>query len=312
MFKPKKALHFCEALFSGADRQTRTADLILTKDVLYHLSHISILNFSCKRYYTHFYRILSTLNCISLFIMSKINTVIYVEILKIVFTSAFSVIALFLLTKLMGKKQISQLNLFDYINGITIGSIAAEMATAIETDFWLPLTAMTVYAFFSLLLSYLERKSSKLNRFFVGDANILLEDGVLYEKNLIRSKISVNEFLSQCRTSGYFNISDIQTAVLEPNGIISFLPKADAAPLTPADMNIQKPESEIIPNVIVDGNILSGNLRLLGVDEVWLLTELMNQGISSPDKVFLATCDKELHLSVYVKVDETNCKEPFM
>lgn len=212
----------------------------------------------------------------------------------------------------MGKKQISQLTMFDYINGITIGSIAAEMATALEHDFWLPLTAMVVYTAFSLLFSYLERKSVKLNKFFVGNPNVLLEDGVLYEKNLIHSKISITEFLSQCRSNGYFNVSDIQTAVLEPNGIISFMPKAEAAPLTPSDMNILKPASRILPNVIVDGNILVPNLRLLGLDEVWLLTELQNQGIASPSKVFLATCDDKNNLSVYLKVPASNEKKPFI
>lgn len=220
--------------------------------------------------------------------------------------------ALFFFTKLMGKKQISQLNLFDYINGITIGSIAAEMATSLENDYWLPLTAMVVYTLFSLLFSYLERKSIRLNKFFIGDPNILLEDGVLYEKNLIRSKISVTEFLSQCRTNGFFNISDIQTAILEPNGTISFLPKSGAAPITPENMNLQIADSAILPNVIVDGNILSKNLQMLGLDEIWLLTELQNQGVGSPAKVFLATCDKNNSLSIYLKVTGENNKEPFI
>ena len=101
------------------------------------------------------------------------------DVLKICGTATASVIVLFLLTKLMGQKQISQLSLFDYINGITIGSIAAEMATALEQDFWLPLTAMVIYTLFSLLIAVLERKSIKLNKFFVGNPNILLENGVL-------------------------------------------------------------------------------------------------------------------------------------
>lgn len=125
------------------------------------------------------------------------------DVLKICGTATASVIVLFLLTKLMGQKQISQLSLFDYINGITIGSIAAEMATALEQDFWLPLTAMVIYTLFSLLIAVLERKSIKLNKFFVGNPNILLENGVLYEKNLRRAHLSVTEFLSQCRIGGF-------------------------------------------------------------------------------------------------------------
>ncbi len=234
------------------------------------------------------------------------------DILKICGTAAFSVIALFLLTKLMGKKQISQMNLFDYINGITIGSIAAEMATSLEHDPWLPLTAMIVYTLFSLLTALLERQSISLSKFFVGDPNILLEDGVLYEQNLRRSHLSVTEFLSQCRINGFFNLSDIQTAILEPNGSISFLPKADTRPVTPADMQLHPEKAELLPNVIVDGKILSANLRALNLDEIWLLDTLQAQGISTPADVFLATANDKKQLTVYKRTVEENHREPFL
>ncbi len=234
------------------------------------------------------------------------------DVLKICGTATASVIVLFLLTKLMGQKQISQLSLFDYINGITIGSIAAEMATALEQDFWLPLTAMVVYTLFSLLIAVLERKSIKLNKFFVGNPNILLENGVLYEKNLRRAHLSVTEFLSQCRIGGFFNLSDIQCAILEPNGSISFLPKGDMRPVTPSDMQIAAAPSTLLPNVIVDGKILCANLRALGLNEAWLLKQLEKQGVSSPVDVFLATVDAQKQLSVYKKIAENDAREPFL
>ena len=234
------------------------------------------------------------------------------DVLKICGTATASVIVLFLLTKLMGQKQISQLSLFDYINGITIGSIAAEMATALEQDFWLPLTAMVIYTLFSLLIAVLERKSIKLNKFFFGNPNILLENGVLYEKNLRRAHLSVTEFLSQCRIGGFFNLSDIQCAILEPNGSISFLPKGDMRPVTPADMQIAAAPSTLLPNVIVDGKIFCANLRALGLNEAWLLKQLEKQGVSSPADVFLATVDAQKQLSVYKKVAENDAREPFL
>lgn len=235
----------------------------------------------------------------------------FMDILKVCATSAFSVAVLFFLTKLMGKKQISQLNLFDYINGITIGSIAAEMATSLENDFWLPLTAMIIYTLFSLLISLLERQSLPLNKFFVGNPDILLEDGVLYQKNLQKAHLSVTEFLSQCRVNGFFNLSDIQTAILEPNGSISFLPKSETRPATPADLQLTTTKAEILPNVIVDGKILCHNLRALGLDEIWLLDTLQSQGIRCPADVFLATVDDKQELSAYCKTQEKNRREPF-
>ncbi len=171
---------------------------------------------------------------------------------------------------------------------------------------------MVIYTLFSLLIAVLERKSIKLNKFFVGNPNILLENGVLYEKNLRRAHLSVTEFLSQCRIGGFFNLSDIQCAILEPNGSISFLPKGDMRPVTPADMQIAAAPSTLLPNVIVDGKILCANLRALGLNEAWLLKQLEKQGVSSPADVFLATVDAQKQLSVYKKVAENDAREPFL
>ena len=148
------------------------------------------------------------------------------NILKVIILSLVSETVLFILTKLMGDKQISQLTMFDYIIGITIGSIAAEMATALESDYSEPLTAMIVYALVAVAISILSSKSIKFRRFLYGTSLILLDNGILYKENFKTAKLDINEFLVQCRTSGFFNINDIQTAILESNGKISFLPKA--------------------------------------------------------------------------------------
>lgn len=234
------------------------------------------------------------------------------EVLKVAGTAVASVIALFFLTKLMGQKQISQLNLFDYINGITIGSIAAEMATSLEHDLWLPLTAMAVYTLFSLLLSLLERKSLTFNKFFVGNPNVLLEDGVLYQKNLQKAHLSITEFLSQCRVNGYFDLSALQTAILEPNGSISFLPKSGERPATPSDLQLATEQAQLLPNVIVDGKILYSNLRALGLDEIWLLDTLQAQGIRCAADVLLAVVNDKKELSAYRKKPAENREEPFV
>ncbi|MCX7714872.1 MAG: DUF421 domain-containing protein [Clostridia bacterium] len=224
------------------------------------------------------------------------------EILHITYTSLGSLAVLFILTKLMGNKQISQITMFDYINGITIGSIAAEMATSLEDDFLKPLVAMTIYAFTSILISYVNIRSVIGRRFLEGKAIVILDDGKLYEENLKRAKLDINEFLTQCRNSGYFNIADIQTAVLEPNGKISFLPKASKRPATVGDLNLQVSEEKLIANVIEDGKIIKGNLINSGHDEKWLYDELKKQGMEKVEDVFLATCDQSGNLSVYVKL----------
>lgn len=139
------------------------------------------------------------------------------NILKIILLSVFSEIILFILSKIMGNKEMSQLTMFDYIIGITIGSIAAEMATSLENNFMEPFIAMTVYALISLAISIACYKSIKFRRLIYGNSLILLDNGELYKKNFKTAKLDINEFLQQCRTNGYFNINDIQTAILESN-----------------------------------------------------------------------------------------------
>lgn len=228
------------------------------------------------------------------------------DLLKIVWLSLGSLLALFILTKLMGNKEMSQLSMFDYIIGITIGSIAAEMSTALESDFMQPLLAMIIYALASILISFVSYKSLKVNRFLTGPSLILLDNGELYRNNLKKAKLDITEFLMQCRTSGYFNLSDIQTAILEPNGKISFLPKAEKRPMNPSDMNISVPIEKVVVNVILDGQILKENLYHTGNDELWLEKQLVSQGIQNVDDIYLATCDCNNNLSVYLKKDLEN------
>ena len=171
------------------------------------------------------------------------------EIIHVIALSALSLVVLFLLTKLMGYRQMSQMSLFDYINGITIGSIAAELATNLE-DYHRPLTAMIVYGVIAVLLSIITEKSIRMRRFMNGKPLILLHHGTLYEENLKKAKIDLNEFLEQCRVSGYFDLSMLQAVILEGNGKLSFLPKTQERPLTPADLNLQ-PESEDLTAILV-------------------------------------------------------------
>lgn len=223
------------------------------------------------------------------------------DIFHIILLSSGSVVVLFILTKLMGYRQMSELSMFDYINGITIGSIAAEMATALEDGITKTLTAMIVYAVFSILLSYISMKSMKGRRIIAGRPIILLNDGVIYEKNLKKAKIDLSEFLVQCRVSGYFDISKIQTAILEDNGKISFLPKSEERPITPNDMGLKPKSDNMVANLIIDGKLMKNNLKHSGKDMVWLNKQLAAFGVTDMEEVLLATCDLDNNVTVYRK-----------
>lgn len=233
------------------------------------------------------------------------------DILKIIGLSIGSLVILFLLTKLMGNREMSQLTMFDYIVSITIGSIAAEMSTSLENNFIEPVVAMLVYGFVTFFISYLTCRNLNIRRFFTGKAKILLDNGKLYRKNFKSAKLDLNEFLMECRINGYFNLSDIQTAILEPNGRVSFLPKTLKRPTTPEDLNISPSQENILINVILDGVILKENLEKTGNNLNWLENNLKKQGINDVKKVFLATCDNQNNLSVYIKLDKQNKHEFF-
>lgn len=226
------------------------------------------------------------------------------EYLTICYQALFSIIALFVLTKFMGYRQVSQFSMFDYINGITIGSIAAEMAIDLEGNFMKPLVAMVVYAVVVILLSKLSQKSIKLRRLINGKAITLYQNGEIYNENLKKAKMNVDEFLVECRINGYFDLSQVECALLEPNGKISFLPVTEDRPTTPKDLGIEPTQEEVFANVIIDGHVMPQNLKHIGRDMNWLNQKLEGQNIKKIEDVFLAICDKQDNFYVYPKVNQ--------
>ncbi len=239
------------------------------------------------------------------------------DLTKVFFASVGSLVVLFLLTKMLGFKQMSELSMFDYVNSISIGSIAAEMATTIDGDFMKPLLAMVIYAVAALIIGIISNNSLKFRRFVEGESIILFQNGKIYKRNLSKARIDVSEFLAQCRIQGYFDLSDISLAIMESNGKISILPSTAAKPVSIEDLK----DSELITNkkqparacvnVIMDGVVLDANLAQTGNNDIWLKNELGKQGISNPNEVFLATVDDNNKLNVYVKIEDKPTNDLF-
>lgn len=229
------------------------------------------------------------------------------EILHTIAATFGSIIILFIITKLMGNKQISQLNLFDYINGITIGSIAAEMAVSDEVkDLFQPALAMVIYGGAGLLLSWLTMKSINFRKYISGEPLLLIENGKLYPKNLKTAKLDTGDLLTRARSQGYFDISKIEYAIFENTGAISFMPKAEEAPLTPKDIGCKKEADKLVVNLIMDGFVIEKNLKRCGKESKWLLKQLSAQGYSSPSQIFLAVIDKDDKLTIFPNSEESN------
>jgi uncharacterized membrane protein YcaP (DUF421 family) len=214
-------------------------------------------------------------------------------ILKAFITSILSIIVLFLLTKLTGDKQMSQMSAFDYIVGITIGSSAAEMA--IGGDVFLPATVVTVvYGVAAFLISFICNKSLKARRFLNGEPVILFLNGVFYKKNMSRVRMDMGEFLTQCRTNGYFSLKDISAVIMEQNGKMSFLGKNESGTAT------------LNANLIVDGEVLSQNLKKIGKSDWWLMKEIDKRKMKV-SQIMLATIDAgELYIYPFSEKKEKN------
>ena len=233
------------------------------------------------------------------------------ELIKIVLSSVLSIAAIFILTKLIGNKQLSEAHIFDYINGITVGSIAAEMATSLENDVFKPLVAMVVYTIFVISISYLDRKSLRLRRIFSGKSLVLYDSGKLYYDNFKKTGIDINEFLVSCRLNGFFDLNEIHTAIFETNGKISFLPNELNRSLQPKDTNLVVSQSRIMTNLIVDGKIIEGNLQKCKKTKEWLFNNLKKQNAGNIDDIFLASYDGENKFNIYKKTNEKNNRSPF-
>ena len=206
--------------------------------------------------------------------------------------------ALFLIAKLIGRKQIAQLDFFDYITGISIGSIAAEMATELEEP-WKPLTAMVIYGGATLLLSIVSNHVLRSRKYLNGTPTILMDHGKLYRENLKKAKLDLSEFMVMCRQQGYFDLTSIQTAVFEYNGKLTILPVSSQRPVIPHDIDLDPEQELLFTELIMDGRILDDNLKHMGLDLTWLEKQLKQRHINSAKDVFLAVCDRNLKFVVY-------------
>ena len=214
------------------------------------------------------------------------------DILKVILTALLSVVTLFIIAKLMGHKQVAQLDFFDYISGITIGSIGAELATELDAPYK-PLIALVIYGAVSIGLSLLTHHVPRARKYINGTPTILMNDGKLYRENLKKAKLDLSEFMLLCREQGYFDLREIHTAVFEHNGKVSILPKAANRPATPDDMNLTVKPMHIGVEVIMDGRVMGENLTRMGRDERWLEKQLKAQKYKHANEIFLGVYHAE-------------------
>ncbi len=220
------------------------------------------------------------------------------ELLNVVFRALISLIVLFLVTKLIGKKQVSQLSLFDYVIGISIGNFAAEMTINLESEEIYGILAVVIFGGIAYLVSILSIKSIKLRRFFMGTPTILIEHGKILQDSFYKVRYDINDMLEQCRIKGYYDISEIEYAIVEANGELSIMPNGSNRNVTIKDMNLKVEKQGLCANVIIDGKIMYHNLKVINKDVEWLNKELKIKG-KKIDDIILSTVDINGKINFY-------------
>lgn len=230
------------------------------------------------------------------------------ELYSVILRTIIMLVILFILTKIMGKKQVSQMNIYDYLIGITIGSVAADISLDIKKDLVAGIVALIIYGLSGVLVTYLTLKSIKLRRLIMGTPTILINDGKIIEKNLRKEGIDTNDLQEEARQAGYFDLSKVNYAVLEVSGKISFLAKASAEVITRKDMNIKAKDEGLCANIIIDGILLENNLDYMSKDKKWLDKELKKKGYQNYSSILLLTLDNNNKIVIYDKNINDNIK----
>lgn len=212
----------------------------------------------------------------------------------VLINAVISFVYLFIISKILGKKQIAQLEFIDYAVGISLGSIAAEMATETDRPFYYYLISMSVFFVLAMLVALIGRKNSFLKRVIKGKPSTLIYEGKIDYKQLKKCNIDVNDLLSMLREKNYFDISDVAYAIFEPSGELSVLPKGNQKPVVIEDVNKEAVKQSSLSNVvIVDGAISKSGLAEAEKDEQWLFERLSIKSKEDMDNIILAVYDDE-------------------
>ena len=231
------------------------------------------------------------------------------EWVEIALRTLLAVTVLFIMTKLLGKRQVTELSLFEYITGITIGSLAAYVSLDLEAAWYLGLVAISVWVAVSLGIEYLQLKSRTARNIIDGKATVLIKDGKIMEDNLKKERLTVDELMEQLRKKDVFNVADVEFAIMEPSGTINVMLTKENQPLTPKHLGIKVGPEQEPQAVIIDGRIMDEPLATIGLNREWLNAELEKLGVAV-ENVVLGQVDSYGQLYVDLFDDQIKVPKP--
>lgn len=203
--------------------------------------------------------------------------------------SIIAFFSLLIFAKILGKQQISQLSFFDYVLGITLGNIAGTLATDLSTRAWPHFLSLFTWCALGYIMEYITLKWRYIAKYIDGEPAIIIMNGKIMEDTLRKMKYKVSDIMGLLRNKDVFDLSQVDFAIIESNGQLSVLKKAEYEPLTAKDMNISKSPTGISTELIYDGILIEQNLKQLNKSKKWIMNQLKIQGIKNISEVFLAT-----------------------
>ncbi|APH14457.1 hypothetical protein NPD5_1017 [Clostridium sporogenes] len=210
------------------------------------------------------------------------------KIMEVIIRSIFTYIILLILGRIMGRKLISNITFYDFMIGVLIGSIGVRIALGPRETPLLALISAIVVTILVVITDYLDIKSINFRKLIDGDPIVLISNGKLLDYNLKKVKITINTLMMELRKKDIFNVDDVAFAVIETDGELSVLPKANKQPITTGDLNISTNTNGLMRDIIIDGKIMYDNLELTNYDEQWVRGQLKNNNIYNVEEVFYA------------------------
>ncbi|CDQ20718.1 DUF421 domain-containing protein [Halobacillus karajensis] len=209
---------------------------------------------------------------------------------EIIWRVTLSFLVLFILTRMMGRKEISQMTFFNFVSAISIGSITANLAVNANLSVRNGVIALVLWTAFTLLIAFIDIKSKRARKFTTGEPIIVIKEGRIMEDALRSTQLEIDALRTLLRQKNIFTLKDVQFAIFETSGQLSVMKYENNQPVTKKDLNIL-PKNNIYPlatEVITDGKINTNNLQRLGKNKDWLYLQLQNMGIKDIDQIFYA------------------------
>ncbi|WP_431803535.1 DUF421 domain-containing protein [Halobacillus andaensis] len=201
-----------------------------------------------------------------------------------------SFLVLFILTRIMGRKEISQMTFFNFVSAIAIGSITANLAVNANLSKTNGVTALILWTAFTLVMGIIDIKSKRARKITTGEPIIVIKEGRVMEDALRSTRFDIDALRTLLRQKNIFTLQEVQFAIFETSGKLSVMKYESNQPATKKDVNIF-PTDNIYPlatEVISDGKIIPQNLQRLGKDENWLYRQLESLNQSNLEQIFYA------------------------